>query len=309
IIVLASTTFRPTFEFSLEALGPHLAFSRDSGLLGLVGFVGKQIDPLVIGRVLGSASVGLYSVAWRIALLPMQFLSMPLQNALFTRLVMLRDDKKASSNLFLVTAWLIAAIIFPGFAVGAAASDAFFHVFLSEKWLPAAPVFVLLAPTLAFQAVMIVCGTMLLAMGESGRRLRLNVEIALAWVVVLPFVAGLGVDAVAAAYTLTYALISIRAYPMYLHPIGCTALELFRTLRWPILVAFGGAAVHVGVRTWAPTGPVVEVGVAIVVLLSAYGVLALIERRKMSERIGVLRSVMAMRAAHETPPTSEQAAT
>lgn len=300
-IVLFSTKFWPSFVFKMSVLGPHIAFSRDTGLLGIVSFLGKQLDPIVIGRLLGTVPVGLYSVATRIAYLPMQFLSMPLQNALFTRMVMLREDKAASRNLMLVAAWVVGAIVFPGMAVGAAAAGAYFHVFLSEKWLEAAPIFTVLAPTLAIQCIMSVCGTMLLAIGATGRRLRLNIEFTIAWLIVLPFAAMHSVFIVAAAYTVTYALMAIRTYPMYFEPVGCTVGDVFKTITPPIVVSLVAAGVHYGVRTILPMDPVSEVLVSIAILLAAYAVLALVEWRKMGERIGVLRSVLAARGMHEAP--------
>ena len=299
-IILGSTKFWPDFTLRPSVLGQHLAFGRDTAMLNVVGFFQRQMDPLVIGRFLNAASVGVYAMAGRVALLPMSFLSMPLRNALFTRMVMIRDDKKATRDLFLVAAWMIAALVFPGFAIGAAAADAYFHVFLSEKWLPAAPVFMLITPALMFQTVMIVCGAMLLAVGATGRRLRLNVEFTIAWLIVLPIAAIYGdIQTVAAAYTLTYVVVSIRTYPMYLEPIGCTTLDMFKTLAAPISVAIAGAAAYTALRLAWPMDPVFEVLMSLAVMGAAYAALAVIEWKNVAPRAGVMRSVLAQRGIHQ----------
>lgn len=300
-IIVSASAFRPDLTFRLSALGQHISFGRDTALLGLVGFFARQLDPLVIGRLLGAAPVGAYSVAGRIASLPMQFISVPLQSALFTRMVMLRDDRAATRDLLLVAAWFVSAIVFPGMAVAAAASAAYFELFLTEKWLPAAPIFTILAPAMAFQAVMIICGTMLLAIGATGRRLRLNVEFMIPWLIILPISAMYGVTAVALAYTASYALISIRTYPLYLEPVGCGAGEFFKALTAPILVALAAALAHVGARTFWPMGAALEVLVSVVVLACAYGVLAYAEREKVGERIAILRGVLSAKNQYEAP--------
>lgn len=305
VIVAFSSSFRPGFVMRMSVLGPHIAFGRDTAALGLVGFFQRQMDPLVIGRLLGTIPVGLYSVANRIASLPQQFLSMPLQNALFTRMVVLREDKQASTRLLLVSAWMVAAIVFPGLFVGAVAAEAYFRFFLSDKWADAAPLFTLIAPALAFQAVMILCGTMLLAIGATGRRLRLNVEFTVLWLAVLPFAALHSVEAVALSYTLAYALYSVRSYPMFLEPVGCSVGAFFRTLAAPILVAIAAALSHLCIVMIWPMGPLPEIVVSGFVLLAAWAILALLERGKMRERIAVFRSVLSQRGVGQSPAPDE----
>jgi O-antigen/teichoic acid export membrane protein len=298
-ILHASSKFRPDFTFRASVLGPHLRFGRDTAVLGIVGVLQRQIDPLVIGRLLGTAPVGMYSVALRIAALPSQFFTAPLTNALFTRMVMLRDDKAATRDLFLVAAWLIAALVFPGIAVAASASEAYFELFLTAKWTPTAPIFAAVAPALAFQSVMIVCGNLLLAIGATGRRLRLNVEFAIAWLCVLPFAALHSLQAVAISYTLTYALVSIRSYPMYLEPAGCGVGDLFRTLAAPIVVSLAAAAACLAVHLFTPASALVEVAVSVLILGGAYAALALVERKKIPARIRALRAVLSARSGFD----------
>ncbi|MGE0596398.1 MAG: lipopolysaccharide biosynthesis protein [Hyphomonadaceae bacterium] len=307
-IVTFSSTFRPALMMRMSVLGPHIAFGRDTAALGIVAFFQRQMDPLVIGRLLGTVPVGLFSVAGRIASLPQQFLSMPLQNALFTRMVMLRNDKEALTRLLMASAWMVAAIVFPGMAVGAAAAEAYFRFFLSDKWADAAIIFSFTAPTMAFQAVMILCGTMLLAIGATGRRLRLNVEFTIVWLTVLPLAALHSIEAVALSYAVAYALYSIRSYPLFLEPVGCTAGTFFRVLAAPILVAATAAGVHLGVRSLWPMNPGPEVLVSFVVLLTAWALLAYIERGKVAERIDVFRTVLAQRHIDQSPQPEESRA-
>jgi O-antigen/teichoic acid export membrane protein len=301
-IVLTGTRFWPRLTFSAALLGPHIRFSRDTGILGLVTFFHHQMDPIVIARFLGTAWVGIYSVANRIAYLPMSMLSFPLQNALFTRMVMIREDRIATRDLILVATWITAAIVFPGMAVAAAASDAYFELFLSAKWLPAAPVFVALAPVIALQAILAICGTMLLAIGATGRRLRLAVEFTVLWLITLPLAALVSVQVIAWSYTILYFLFSIRRYPIYLEVVGATAREYFGNLLLPLLIALAAAALHFTVAQLIHVTPLQEVAISIGVLALAYALLAYLERKKIGPRLTIMRSVLSHRGV--APPAS-----
>jgi len=290
------TKFRPRFEFKLSVLGQHIRFSRDTAILGLVVSVSRQADPLIIGRMLGAAPVGLYSVALSIANLPAQFVSIPLVNALYTRMVMVRDDPSAGRNIMLIACWMIAAISFPALAVVAAAADAYFHTFLSEKWLPAAPVFALIAPAFAMQAVGIVFGNVLLALGETGRRLRLSLVFIVSWLLVLPFVASQGLAFVAGGFTVLYFIVSIYTYPRYLKPLQCSAVEFIANISVPIGVALAAAATHLSLNAAWPMPPLAEIGVSIGVMAAAYALLALLEWPKIMPRITALRGILAASA-------------
>lgn len=82
-IILIAAKFRPRFVFKLDALGEHLRFARDTIAYSAMNVLGKQIDPFVIGKVLGAAPLGLYSVAFRIMGLPSSAVSTPVQTALY----------------------------------------------------------------------------------------------------------------------------------------------------------------------------------------------------------------------------------
>ena len=296
-VILSASTFKPTFEFKMSVLGPHVRFSRDTGILGLVAFFSHQIDPVVIGRLIGTGAVGMYSLASRVAYLPMQFISFPLQNALYTRMVVLRENKAAIRNLLLVSSWVIAAIVFPGMAIAAASSGAYFEVLFTAKWLAAAPVFAAFAPVIAVQVLLAMLGSMLQALGETGRRLRLSVEFMVLWLIVLPITALLthSVLAIAIAYTASYILFSIRRYPLYLEAISTTARDYFANLSKPLIVALAAAAVQVALARLWQLPPVHEIALSIVVLLASYATIALLEWRGMGERIAVMREILADR--------------
>lgn len=301
VITICTTQFRPALRLNFALLGPHIRFSRDTAALSLVTFFSRQLDPLIIGRLIGAGAVGAYSLASRIAFLPMQFLTFPLQNALFTRMVMIREDRAATRDLILVATWIVAALIFPALAVAATTSAALFEVFLSSKWLPAAPIFTALAPVVCLQSILAISGSMLLAIGATGRRLRLATEFAIVWVVLLPLAALHSALAVAIAYTVSYFLFAVRRFPLYLDVVGASAKDYFLNIAPPLVCAICAAAATAALHAIWTASALEYMLASAIVLAGAYAALAFVERGKLSHRLALLRAILAARGEATAP--------
>ena len=295
LFVVASSHYRPRFEFSFAELGPHVSFGRDTIYLTLTGVFVRQIDSLFIGKMIGAAPLGLYSMAQRILALPTQLVSAPVQGVLFTQMVVIRNDLKALKDLVLIGSMLIALIVFPAIAVVAVAAEPYFVFFLSEKWAPAAPIFAAIAPAIALQTMLTLAGTMLMAIGRPGLRLRTVFEFALCWALVLPFTAQLGIEAVAISYTITYLLYLPRHLSLLMSPINCSSLEFVGNLMPAVLAALAAAAAQYALQIILTPTPLQAVGISALVVGCAYALLALLCRRRLSAAITLLRGILRQR--------------
>ncbi len=298
LIVVLFTQFRPTMQFEWSALEGHITFSRDSALGNLVSFFQRQIDPLVIGKFLGAAPLGLYSMANRIVILPYQLMTAPAQNALFVKMVGLRHDRAAIRDLMVIASLAVAILVFPPLAIAAAASHAFFVVFLSERWADAAPVFSIIAPVAAVQTITALWTPMLLATENTTLRLRLNVEMTLMWLLILPFAAMQSIEIVAWAYTISYFAYSLlRSYAKFLSPVELKPSAYFMTMAAPILVAICFALLHLLIVWQFRPSPLIEVVIALGEMALAFGLVVAICWRKLRANVGALRSLLTARGA------------
>jgi len=126
---------------------PSLRFSRESfrflfryGIHGLgatsVGFFRHNIDYLLVGRLLGPATLGLYEFAYRIPHLMLNRLAMPVSRVLFPSLAKAQTSDRRLTGGYLKATKYIALIVFPllgGLAVLARPTVA---VLWGPKWLP-----------------------------------------------------------------------------------------------------------------------------------------------------------------------------
>jgi polysaccharide transporter, PST family len=234
--------------------------------------------------------------------LPGHLVCGPVQSALYTRMVVLRDDLPALKTLLLITSRALASFALPPMAVLCVASGAFIHVFLSERWLPAAGLFAVLAPIGGLQAIVGLNGALLMAIGRTDLRLKLTFEFTVLWVVAAPFLATQGVMAVAIGYAALFSLYLPRTLYLYLHPIGATLLDFFRAIAIPAVVACGLAATHVAAKALLPLSPWAEIGLAVSEILIGYGLTAWVLRGRLTDDLNTARRLFRPRPTQAVMP-------
>jgi PST family polysaccharide transporter len=309
IVVACTTRFRPRFVFRMDGLEPHFRFGRDTAGWSLINFFARQIDPLVIAKLIGTGALGLYSMAYRLMSLPAYLVGGPVQNTLYTRMVSLRDDPPALRSLILITTRALASFIFPPMAILCVASAAFIEVFLSERWLPAAALLAVLAPVGALQAITGLNGPLLMALGRTDIRLRLTWEFTLFWVIAVPFLATQGILAVAIGHAVIFLLYMPRLLQLFLRPVNATLADYFGAIVIPFAVSCGLAAAHVLVTTLLPLSHWAEVGLAVSEVLIGYGAMAWAMRGRLLDDVNTVRRLFKARtqvAMPDSPVVSQK---
>lgn len=284
--ISAVTHFRPTLAFCKLQVNEHLNFGRDTAAFSVVLFFASQMDTILIGRLLGTGPLGLYSMAYRI-MSAASLLSSPIQNALYPRMVRLRHDKRSLRRLLLVVSTGLAALIFPPMALLSVSSKSIFAVVLSDRWLGSAPVFSFLAPIGALHAVTGIAGSFFMAIGRTDLRLRLATEFTLLWIVVLIFVVPFGIKSVAIWYAIAHICYYPRFMLLYLRLFECRIITFVRALSIPTIVSLIVALLHETLMYYLSTWTeIIMVGAEIIV---AYLLIILFMRNKLLEAVSFLR--------------------
>lgn len=235
VLTLYLSPFRPVLAFDLHKAKSHLVFGRDVLTTNIVGFLTRSIDNLVIGGVLGAASVGVYSMATQFARLPIMLIAGPLQYVLYGQLVKLKNDAEAVSKTFFALTRILAILVVPAVGMVAVAHQAVFTFLLSAKWESAGFLFMLIAPACALQAVTGIGGTVRMALGRTDIVLRIAVEFGILWVVILSLAVVHGLITTAAAYNVVVVLYFPRSLAFILPIVGGTALSYLGILAVPAI--------------------------------------------------------------------------
>jgi O-antigen/teichoic acid export membrane protein len=166
------STWRPTWTFSRRSLRECGSFGSKMFGARLLSYLNLNGDNLLIGRFLGSASLGLYAIAYNVMFAPLARLTAPVQAVLIPAFARLQDDLPRLGQAWLRGARLTGAISTPGFVGMIVVAPDFVPVVLGDRWSDAVPVLQLLCWAGILQSVEALQWSVLQSCGKAGTLLR-----------------------------------------------------------------------------------------------------------------------------------------
>ena len=135
--------YRPAFSLT-RAFG-LIHFSKWLLILNALATARSRAGDMIVGRILGAYSLGLFSMSYEISNLPTTELSAPINRAVFPGYSILSDDVKALRDGFRKVMSLIILVTVPA-AIGiAAVAEPLVLTLLGAKWAGAVPLIRVLA--------------------------------------------------------------------------------------------------------------------------------------------------------------------
>jgi lipopolysaccharide exporter len=164
--------YRP--RLSLAARQALFGFSKWVVLVNILGFFLHRSSDLVIGRLLGSGPLGIYSVAVEVSSLPTTELVAPINRAVYPAFAKIADDRPRLKHEYLAVMGIIALIAIP-VAVGVASvGPQIVALMLGAKWLSAVPLVKALALLGAVQFPYTNAYSVFLAVGKPQHQIKIN---------------------------------------------------------------------------------------------------------------------------------------
>jgi O-antigen/teichoic acid export membrane protein len=209
-LLWVSMPWRPRLVYSLRSLRQLGSFGGRMFGVRVAEYVRLNGDKLLIGRLLGSAPLGTYSVAFNILLAPVSRFLLAVTDTLFPAFARLQDDPARMGSVWLRVNRIVAAAFVPALLGLAVVASDFVAVALGPRWADVAPLLQIMALGVIAQAVSLVGAEVLKGLGRGGTLLRFYVVETVALVTAILVGLQWGVVGVAAAF----ALVSIptRAY-------------------------------------------------------------------------------------------------
>ena len=126
----------PKFKFSKESFRYLFRFGINNLGFSIVNYFHQNIDYLLVGRLLGTASLGFYEFAYRIPHLIQTRFARPVGSVIFPTLSKVQDSNERLIAGYVKAAKYIALGAFPALGGLAVLSDLTVTVLWGEKWLP-----------------------------------------------------------------------------------------------------------------------------------------------------------------------------
>lgn len=157
-------SYRP--RFSLRAWRRIVVFSFWSWMLAWVSLVRDRIDNFVIGRLLTTTSVGLYTIAWDVGFLTSTELIAPICRALFPGLAQVRNrgtEAVADAYFRAVSATLVLTL--PAGIGIALVAEPLIRLVVGPRWIAAIPLVQIFAVVGIFRVITYISTTLLTVYG------------------------------------------------------------------------------------------------------------------------------------------------
>lgn len=170
-------------------VGSMIAFGGGVATSYIINNVIRSFDGVLIGWRWGAVSLGLYSRAYNLLMLPVRQLGAPARSVAVPAFSRLQSDPERFAQYYLRTANLIMWLSAPIFGFLFVAAEPVIVLVLGAKWREAAPVFQILAISALGQLLLDSIVWLLVSRGQSDRLLKLMLIISP--IIVASFVIGL----------------------------------------------------------------------------------------------------------------------
>jgi O-antigen/teichoic acid export membrane protein len=166
--LLAVAPYRVRPAFDRDAAVDALRTGRGFLLQAFGGFAQQNADYLVVGRVLGAAPLGYYSMAYRLAELPYYAIAEPVARVTFPAFARMRSRGEDIRPSFLSGLRLVALVTCPVGVILSGAAEPFTHAILGDAWLAMIGPLAVLGVWAAIRPLQVTVSWLLNSIGEAG---------------------------------------------------------------------------------------------------------------------------------------------
>jgi lipopolysaccharide exporter len=167
LMCLGWTTWRPSIHFNLRDLEGFVSFGIYQMAERSINYFAWNMDKLLIGRLLGTTSLGVYNVAYQLMIRPFMVLNPILTRVAFPVFASIQNDDRRLSRGYIKLSQIIAFANFPVYFCMFALAQPLILLLLGPQWQPAIPVFQVLVWLGALYSLGNPLGSLLLAKGRA----------------------------------------------------------------------------------------------------------------------------------------------
>ncbi len=130
----------PKFEFEKRRLSYVINNGKWMTFAGIFDYLFRNGDDMVVGRILGASSLGLYQVAYKISTLPVSETGQVFNKVAFPLFSKISENKRFLRSTFFKTLLAISFFVLPFGVILFSFAEFLIPFVLGEKWISAIPV-------------------------------------------------------------------------------------------------------------------------------------------------------------------------
>jgi PST family polysaccharide transporter len=222
----------PSFLIRKSSIRKYIKFGLNVTGDSVLNYFSRNYDNLLVGKILGEQSLGIYSRAFSLVLFPIRNFSQVIKKVLFPSFSLYRSDKNLIKVYYLKVTQLISFFTIPLMGFLVIEADKIVLIFLGAEWIEMIPIIRIFSFISIFQAILTVNGTIYLALNHTDIALRVGFWAKLRTVFAITVGIYLG-DLTGVAIGLLVAQL-INFYPIFISAarlIDLTLLEQIKNLK------------------------------------------------------------------------------
>jgi len=256
VIFWLVAAWRPRFMFDRKALADLFWFGGNLLGFSVLNYWIRNVDKMLIGKVMGSAKLGIYGRAYSLMLLPLTQITSVLSRVMFPAMSRIQKDPMRVKRVFLRTVAAIALITFPMMLGALVTAEHIVLTVYGPQWLSAVPVFKILCLLGMLQSIVSSTGWIYLSQGRTDWFFWWGAGAGVLLIGSIVLGVWLGtIEAVAACYTLMSGVILL--YPAIAIPgrlVGLRFGEVAAAVSPTLACSVAMATVVLGVGLIMPVG-------------------------------------------------------
>lgn len=275
LVLWAASPWRPRLAFSIVHFRELFGFGANVVGSDLLLYLARYSDNFLVGTVLGTVALGIYSVGYRIMDAGNALLVGLARKVAFPALSRLQHDPARLTRAYIRMTRVTTAVVLPAYVGLALVAPELIQLVFGARWREAGPVaavLFLVGPALALQGF---GGSVLSAVGRPDMALRLRFVNTVTAIIGFAIAVSFGIVAVAVAFVIRgYLMLPLQLY-MQRRYAGVPTGAFLSRLRGPVAATalMAGAVLAVKAFVLPPIGTALtlaaEIGVGVVVYLLA----------------------------------------
>lgn len=167
ILIKGLKEHRPTFILKLSEIKNFIQFGLYQMGERIINYFNYQFDSLLIGKLLGMESLGIYSIAKQLVMYPAMIFNPIITRVTFPAMAKIQNDIDTLKEVYKKTINYLSSINFPIYAFMFIFSTEIITILYGKKWLSAIPVLAILSLWGALRSTGNPIGSLLLARGKA----------------------------------------------------------------------------------------------------------------------------------------------
>lgn len=237
IFLYSVTGWRPLISFHLHQAKHFIQF----GIVVAVGrsffYMYEKSDRFFAGRIWPAQSLGLYSFALQLAMIPTEKIVPIINQVSYSAFAALQHEKGRFNAYYLNTAKITATVVFPLYIGGFLVGGDLIKILLTEQWHPMIPLFRYLCLLQILVSMTAVNGFVHSAQGRPGTNIILNVLLATLMPLSFYFAVQHGVNAILIPWFTTYIIINVGWSIYTFRKINISLISYLESIKKPSIAS------------------------------------------------------------------------